>query len=281
MTQASTSPVQKLSALRDIIRGYGSILVAYSGGADSAFLAAVAHQAVSDRCLAVTARSPSLAESELEQAVELAGRMGWRHHVIDTKELEDPRYVANDSRRCFFCKNELYTRLTQIAAAEGLARVANGSNVDDLGDYRPGLDAAAKFRVSSPLVDAGLKKEEIRTLSRDLGLPTWDKPAQACLSSRIPYGAAVSVDALNQIAQAEAVLRELGFRQVRVRHHDRVARIEVPAGDIGRLAEPHLRRLVTERLRAAGYLYVTLDLSGFRSGSLNDALPMAQRTPRS
>ena len=262
----------KLDTLRGIIKGYGSVLVAYSGGVDSSFLVAVAHDVLPAGSLAVTARSPSLTATDLVQAVEQAAQLGWRHRVVDTVELEDPRYLANNSRRCFFCKTELYTKLKGIAAAEDLDEIANGSNVDDLNDYRPGLDAARQFGVRSPLVEAGMTKDDIRTFARELGLRTWDKPAQSCLSSRVPYGSEISIEALNQIAQAEDSLRHMGFRQVRVRHHGNMARIEIPVEDIQRIAEPHVRHEVNELLKASGYVYVALDLTGYRSGSMNDTL---------
>ena len=262
----------KLASLSSILAGMRSVVVAYSGGVDSALVAAVAHQALGGRALAVTAKSPSLAPSEMEHAAAFASRLGFQHRVIETAEMDRPEYRANAPSRCFFCKDELYSRLADIAAREGYATIANGTNADDLGDFRPGLDAARNHGVRSPLVEAGLDKKDVRHLSRRMGLPTWDKPAQPCLSSRIPYGTPVSVDALDKIAAAESYLRSLGIRDLRVRHHGAVARIEVPPEDIPRLAAEDVRAEIAARFRAIGYAYVTLDLEGFRSGSLNETV---------
>ena len=270
MTIVDKTLDRKFADLKKLVSGYGSLIVAYSGGVDSTFLAAVAHEVLGFNTLSVTSRSPSVAPEELEAAIALARTRGWRHLVVDTNEIEDPRYLANDGRRCFFCKTELYTHLGQVAAAEGVTKVANGANTDDLGDYRPGMEAAKNFEVVSPLVEAGMSKQDIRDISRFLDLPTWDKPAQPCLSSRIPYGTVVSVGALAMIGKSEKGLRELGFSVVRVRHYGQTARVEIPIDDFERFE--YVRSEAERIVLASGYKVMELDPKGFRSGALNDAL---------
>jgi len=260
----------KFADLKKLVSGYGSLIVAYSGGVDSTFLAAVAHEVLGVNTLSVTSRSPSVAPEELEAAIALARTKGWRHLVVDTNEIEDPRYLANDGRRCFFCKTELYVHLEQVAVAEGITKVANGANTDDLGDYRPGMEAAKNFEVVSPLVEVGMSKKEIRDISKRMDLPTWDKPAQPCLSSRIPYGTAVSVRALSMIGKSEKGLRDLGFGVVRVRHYGQTARVEIPMDDFERFE--HVRLEAEQIILASGYKVMELDPKGFRSGALNDVL---------
>jgi len=251
-----------------------SLVVAYSGGVDSAFLAWAATRVLGDRALAVTADSPSYPDRHRRMATDVARDFSLRHEFVNTDELARPEYRANQPDRCYHCKHELYTVLTALAADRGFAAVADGSNADDRGDYRPGRQAAREFGVISPLDAAELTKADIRALSRSAGLPTWDEPASACLSSRIPYYSDVSPDKLRTIDRAEAILRDRGFRIVRVRHHGDLARIEVAREELSRLVDPSYLDPIESEIRALGFRYVTVDLRGYRLGSLNDGLTL-------
>jgi len=261
----------KLSACLEHLHSLGRVVVAYSGGVDSTLLLALAVRALgSDNVLAAVGISPSLPDRELHAGRALAEELGAQLVEVPTAELDDPNYAANPERRCFYCKSELFALLGKLAEDRGFDTVASGANADDTGDFRPGLEAGAKLGVVNPLMDAGLTKSEIRTISRALGLATWDKPAMACLASRIPYGQSISSEKLARIENGEYVLKDLGFVQCRLRDHDTIARIEVPADDIPRAAD--LRETLVEKIKALGYAYVTLDLQGFRSGSMNETI---------
>lgn len=263
---------EREARLRAILAGLESVVVAFSGGVDSAYLAVAASDALGDRALAVTADSPSYPASHRASALDLVRRFGLRHEMLQTGEMDRPEYRANPTNRCYYCKDELFARLTALARARGFAAVADGNNADDRGDYRPGRQAAREHGVRSPLDEAGLSKADIRELSRRRGLPTWDQPASACLSSRIPYHSEVTVEKLRMIERAEAVLQSFGFRQCRVRHHGEVARLELPPGEMSRALADEVREGLVRELKAIGYRYVSLDLQGYRQGSLNEVL---------
>jgi pyridinium-3,5-biscarboxylic acid mononucleotide sulfurtransferase len=263
----------KRDRLLELIRGYGTCAVAFSGGIDSTVVAKAAQLALGERAVAVTGTSASLAAGELEDAGRLAQLIGIRHEVFATDEFSDPSYLKNDPDRCYHCKTELYTRIEGMAERLNVAVVLNGANLDDLGDYRPGMQAATEHRVASPLVESGFHKPDVRALAAHWGLPTWDKPATPCLSSRVAYGEQVTPERLAMIDKAEQFLREQGLRTLRVRYHKGdLARLEVPLDSLAKFCEPALRAALLARLKSLGFKYVTLDLEGFRSGSLNTLL---------
>lgn len=260
----------KYRELRRVIGAMESVVVAYSAGVDSTLVLRVARDTLGERAIAATGLSDTYPEEEMAEARALAHELGVEHVMVRTEELTDPRYAMNSHQRCFFCKSELYTKLRAVADERGCAVIVDGTNADDLGDHRPGMRAARDLGVRSPLQEVGFTKDEIRELSQELGLRTWDKPAFACLSSRFPYGTPITIEKLRQVADAERALRKLGFRGFRVRHHDAVARLEVNPADFGTVLERHEE--IVQAVRAAGYRFVTLDLQGYRSGSLNEGL---------
>lgn len=277
-THSETNITRKLAAMTSHIRGLKRVAVAFSGGVDSTFVLKACVDAVGpDNVVAVTGTSDSLASRELSEAKSLAESMGVRHVLIDPREFDDPNYLANPTNRCFYCKTALYEKMAAVLDEHKLQAALNGTNVDDLGDYRPGLEAAKEHGVLSPCVDAGLTKSEIRELSAAMGLPTHDKPAAPCLSSRVQYGEEITSEKLHMIEQAENLLRDMGFRECRVRHHNNLARIEVPVEQIARVIEPNTRNAIDAAFRDFGYAYVTIDLRGFRSGSLNEVIAFGKR----
>lgn len=267
VTKLSPITEEKYQQMRALIRGFGSVLVAYSGGVDSALVMAIAYRELDDKALACIGVSPSYPTREMRNAVKLAEELGVPYRLVDTEEHLDPNYAANPTNRCYFCKSELHDQLHKVAADEGWNVVLDGNNASDVGDFRPGMQAARERGVRSPLLEANISKAEVREIAHALGLPVWDKPAMACLSSRVPHGVAITPQLLRQIESAEDVLVDLGFQQFRVRHHNEVARIELPAEDFARAIQHHAT--ISDGIKAAGYRFVALDLAGFRSGSLN------------
>ena len=271
---------QKLEVLSQTLSSLDSLLVAYSGGTDSAFLAYVAHRSLGDRMLAVIADSPSLPRQELAAALAFASEHGIPTHILQTRELDDPNYARNDQNRCFHCKDELFSQMEAARLQLGFAHLAYGMNVDDRGDFRPGQKAAALHNALAPLAEANLTKQEIRTLARESGLTLADKPASACLSSRIEYGRAVTAENLSQVERAEEAMHALGFPQIRVRHHGELARVEIARQDLPRALTLVMFDRITEALRPLGFVYITLDTKGYRSGSMNDVLPVSSISSR-
>jgi uncharacterized protein len=264
--------ITKEERLRKLFRELDSVIVAYSGGVDSSYVAYVANAELGPRAVCITGQSASLPAYQRREIEETVQRFGFNHEIIQTEELENDGYRANNSDRCFFCKDELYTKLESVGQARGIQHIVDGSTVDDLGDYRPGRQAAAQHAVRSPLIEVGLSKSEIRELSRKVELPTWDKPASPCLSSRIAYGTTVTIERLGKVDRGEEILRELGFREFRVRHHDQLVRLEIAPAEMDRVLRKELIEELAKRFRELGFKYVTLDLHGFRSGSMNEVL---------
>jgi len=263
----------KEERLRELFRQLDSVIVAYSGGVDSSYVAYIANAELGPRAVCITGQSASLPAYQREEIDRVINRFGFHHEIIHTEELENPGYRANNADRCFFCKDELYTKLESVARSRNIQHIVDGSTVDDLSDYRPGRQAATQHAVRSPLIEVGLSKSEVRELSRRVELPTWDKPASPCLSSRIAYGTTVTIERLSKVDRGEEILREFGFREFRVRHHDKLVRLEIAQSEMDRVLRKDVIDQLAARFRELGFKYVTLDLQGFRSGSMNEVLP--------
>lgn len=268
---------EKFKRLQDALGEMGSLLVAFSGGVDSTFLLKVAHECLGNKVIAVTATSETYSSDELAEAKAYTQSLGVRHMIITSKELHIQGFRENTPHRCYYCKRQLFSQLKEIAQCENVSWVVDGTNTDDTGDYRPGMKAAEELGVRSPLREAGLTKKEIRQMSKEMGLPTWNKPTFACYASRFPYGTEITEERLRQVGEAETYLRQQGIRTVRVRHHDHIARIEVDLEEMKRFLETSFRNTILEKFRQLGYTYVTLDLQGYRTGSMNEVLDMKQR----
>lgn len=273
------SVLAKEERLRELFRTLESVIVAYSGGVDSSYVAYVANAELGPRAVCITGKSASLPAYQNAEIESVVKRFRFNHEIIQTDELEQPGYRANNGDRCYFCKDELYGKLESLAQSRGIEHIVDGSTVDDLHDYRPGRQAAAQHAVRSPLIEVGLNKNEVRELSRRATLPTWDKPASPCLSSRIAYGTPVTIERLSEVDRGEEILREFGFREFRVRHHDTLVRLEIAAAEMDRALQKEIVDQLAMRFRELGFKYVTLDLHGFRSGSMNEALPININRP--
>ena len=272
--QSYGSATLKEQQLRKIFRELGSVVVAYSGGVDSSYVAYVANAELGPRAICITGQSASLPSFQQAEIDRVVNDFGFHHEVIQTEELDNPSYQANNPDRCFFCKDELYGKLEAIAATRGIEAIVDGSTIDDINDFRPGRQAAKQHAVRSPLIEVGMSKSEVRELSRRVGLPTWDKPASPCLSSRIAYGTAVTIERLSKVDRGEEIMREFGFREFRVRHHDTLVRLEISPAEMDRVLRKEVLDQIAARFRELGFKYVTLDLEGFRSGSMNEVLPI-------